>query len=68
VALAVNAAACPVSGVGAAPRILATWNVSASYPSSQVLVATPDGNGDNWGVTVAHNGNWTWPTVSCSAS
>ncbi|WP_346073066.1 polysaccharide deacetylase family protein, partial [Streptomyces thermogriseus] len=30
-------------------RIIATWNVSASYPSSQVLVARPNGNGNNWG-------------------
>ncbi|WP_329453978.1 polysaccharide deacetylase family protein [Streptomyces sp. NBC_01497] len=49
-------------------QVSSTWNVNASYPVARTLVATPNGSGNNWGMTIMKNGSTTWPTVSCSTS
>ncbi|MCC2308485.1 endo-1,4-beta-xylanase [Cellulomonas chengniuliangii] len=57
-------------------KITATWNGSPTWDGSgNVMTMRPSGNGSlaagqttSFGFTVSHGGNWTWPTVSCSAS
>ncbi|WP_329453979.1 glycoside hydrolase family 11 protein [Streptomyces sp. NBC_01497] len=49
-------------------QVSSTWNINASYPDARTLVATPNGSGNNWGMTIMKNGSTTWPTVSCSTS
>ncbi|ADG76403.1 Endo-1,4-beta-xylanase [Cellulomonas flavigena DSM 20109] len=53
--------------------ITAAWGGTASWPQSNVMVMRGNGglaNGQTttFGFTVQHGGNWTWPTVSCTAS
>jgi endo-1,4-beta-xylanase len=49
-------------------RIIATWNITATWSGGgNVMTAKPNGNGNVFGFTVQHNGNWTWPGLSCQA-
>ncbi|GAB3153365.1 endo-1,4-beta-xylanase [Micromonospora sonneratiae] len=47
-------------------RIIATWNGNPTWDSSgNVMTMRPNGNGNTFGFTVMHGGNWSWPALTC---
>ncbi|MBP2337459.1 endo-1,4-beta-xylanase [Saccharothrix coeruleofusca] len=51
--------------VGSPQRIIATWNTSPTWETANVMTARPNGNGNTFGFTIQHGGNWNWPSISC---
>ncbi|TDC61636.1 1,4-beta-xylanase [Micromonospora sp. KC207] len=51
-------------GLGGGQSIQNSWNATVSGTTGTVT-ARPNGNGNNFGITIMANGNWNWPTVSC---
>lgn len=48
-------------------KVIATWNATVSWDSTgNVMTARPNGNGNTFGFTIQHNGNWSWPTLTCT--
>ncbi|MFK0190856.1 glycoside hydrolase family 11 protein [Kitasatospora sp. NPDC090308] len=47
-------------------KVSSTWNATTTYPDAQTLVATPNGSGNTWGMTIMKNGSTTWPTATCT--
>lgn len=53
-------------GTGSGQSLQNSWNANVSGTSG-TLTATPNGNGNNFGITLYSNGNTALPTASCSS-
>lgn len=53
-------------GTGSGQSLQNSWNANVSG-SSGTLTATPNGNGNNFGITLYSNGNTALPSASCSS-
>ncbi|GAA3683151.1 endo-1,4-beta-xylanase (glycosyl hydrolase family 10) [Lentzea atacamensis] len=51
--------------VSSPQRIIATWNTNPTWETADVMTARPNGNGNAFGFTIMHGGNWSWPSISC---
>ncbi|MFD7657498.1 endo-1,4-beta-xylanase [Actinosynnema sp. NPDC059797] len=51
--------------VSSPQRIIATWNTTATWETANVMTARPNGNGNTFGFTIQHGGNWNWPSLTC---
>ena len=54
-------------GLNGSQSLQNSWNASVSG-NSGTLTATPNGNGNSFGITLYKNGNTSLPTVTCTAT
>ncbi|AOS61908.1 endo-1,4-beta-xylanase [Actinoalloteichus hymeniacidonis] len=52
--------------IGSRQQVINTWNATVSWDSSgRVMTARPNGNGNTFGLTILHGGDWAWPSLNC---